>query len=242
VLVSESEFEHEVNVEIARLARSLHSHQTGDLDVDDLLREVTESATRTLPHVTDAGVTLVSNRRRKEVQSLAATGPIPRTLDSLQEKHQQGPCLESIWDHHTVVVDDYASEERWPEFTVGLREQSPVRSSLSIQLYTNESELGALNLYSEKANAFTAQIEELALVLAAHAAVGLASARREDQLQSALATRDIIGQAKGIVMERHNVDAVRAFNLLVKLSQDTNTPVEKLAQRLVNVDHPLEET
>jgi GAF domain-containing protein len=173
---------------------------------------------------------------------LAATGPIPRSLDSLQEKNQQGPCLESIWDHHTVLVDDYASEKRWPEFTVGLLDESPVRSSLSIQLYTNESELGALNLYSEKTNAFTAQIEELALVLAAHAAVGLASARREDQLQSALATRDIIGQAKGIIMERHNVDAVKAFNLLVKLSQDTNTSVQQLSQRLVDVDHPLEET
>lgn len=89
--------------------------------------------------------------------------------------------MESIWEHHTVRVDDYESEARWPDFVAALVAQGPVRSSLSIQLYTNESELGALNLYSERPGAFTEQIEDLSVALAAHAAIGLSSARRGDQ-------------------------------------------------------------
>ncbi|MCG5433930.1 GAF and ANTAR domain-containing protein [Mycobacterium sp. MYCO198283] len=232
-------FESEINGAIARLARSLHSHQVAELEIEDLLLEVTRSATDMLPGVKHAGVTLVTSKRRKP-QSLAATGDIPKQVDALQERHQQGPCLESIWDRHTVLVDDFENESRWPMFVADLLSQTPVRSSLSIQLFTNERELGALNLYSDTAHTFTADIEEVGLVLATHAAIGLASARRTDELYSALASRDIIGQAKGIIMERFDVNAVRAFELLRKLSQETNTPLNEVARRLVQRDHPSE--
>jgi transcriptional regulator with GAF, ATPase, and Fis domain len=224
---------------IARLARSLQTQQASDLDTERLLLDVTEAATAMLPGVTHGDVALVINRRRREVQSIAATGPVATTLDSLQERHQQGPCLESIWDHHTVRVDDYDNETRWPDFVAALTEQTKVRSSLSIQLYTNESELGALNLYSEEAATFTPDIQEFALALAAHAAVALASARRGEQLQSALASRDLIGQAKGILMERFKVTSVVAFSMLTKLSQDSNTPLYDIARKITHLD-PLE--
>jgi GAF domain-containing protein len=235
--VSKQQSDRDVNDGIARLARSLHSHQTGDLDVEKLLLEITTSATDMLLGVDHAGVTLVQGRRRKP-QSVAPTGEIPKRVDELQDKHGQGPCLDSIWERHTVRVDDFEHETRWPKFVGDLLVETPVRSSLSIQLFTNEHELGALNLYSEHADAFSHDVEENALVLATHAAIGLAGARRTEQLHSALATRDIIGQAKGIVMERFGVDAVRAFNLLKQLSQDTNTPLNEVARRLVHRDHP----
>lgn len=50
--------------------------------------------------------------------------------------------------------------------------------------------------------------------------------------------RDIIGQAKGMLMERFNVDAAAAFQLLVNLSQNSNIRVEVIAQKLVEIDHP----
>jgi hypothetical protein len=59
-----------------------------------------------------------------------------------------------------------------------------------------------------------------------------------EQLRRAIETRDTIGQAKGMVMERFSIDAVAAFNLLVKLSQQTNTRVEQVARKLVDIDHP----
>jgi AmiR/NasT family two-component response regulator len=159
-------------------------------------------------------------------------------LDTLQEHHQQGPCLSAIRQHHTVVVDDYQAETRWPDFIAAALAQTSVRSSLSIQLFTDDSELGALNLYSEHAGNFTAHIEELALVIAAHAAVRLSGARRGRQFRTALATRDIIGQAKGIIMERYNTNAVYAFRLLVQLSQDRNESLAQIAEALVDKDHP----
>jgi GAF domain-containing protein len=234
--LSDPEFEREVHVQIARLARSMHGQRSGDIDPEDLLLEVTETAVRLLPDVHHAGVTLLD--KHKKLRSTAATGPIPRILDRLQEQHQEGPYLSAIMDHHTVRVDDFASETRWPDFVAAVVNQTAVRSSLSIQLYTNESELGALNLYSERANSFTPHIEELALAIAAHAAIGLSGARRGEQIQSALASTDIIGQAKGIIMERYNITAVAAFKLFVKVSEDRNASVAEIAQLVVDKSHP----
>lgn len=218
--------------EIARLARSLHSQKGADMSVDNLVDEVTATALRILPGVDHAGISLVDPKSRR-VRSVAATGPVPKELDNLQEALQQGPCVDTIHDRVTVRVDDYESEDRWSQFTRRALEVTPVRSSMSIQLYTHESEIGALSLYSERAHTFTAQLADLALAVAAHAAIGLATARRDDQFRTALASRDIIGQAKGMIMERFDLDAADAFNLLVNLSQEKNTPLHLIAVQLV---------
>lgn len=98
--------------------------------------------------------------------------------------------------------------------------------------------MGAPNLYSERPNAFDAESRDLAHILATHAAVAISGARRSEQFRSALASRDIIGQAKGMVMERLDIDAVRAFDLIRTLSQNTNTRLVDVAERLVRADHP----
>lgn len=161
---------------IGDLARSMHGQRSDNIDPDELLLEVTQTAVRLLAGVHHAGVTLVDRRHR--VRSTAATGDIPRTLDTLQEQHKQGPCLSALSLHHTVVVDDYQTETRWPDFVAVALAQTSVRSSLSIQLFTDDSDLSTLNLYSERAGNFTAHVEELALAIAAHGAIGLSSARR----------------------------------------------------------------
>jgi GAF domain-containing protein len=223
--------------EIARLARSLHSQKAAEIDVDNLVDEVTATAVRILPNVHHAGISLVDPKTGR-VRSVAATGAVPKDLDGLQEELQQGPCIDTIHQHVTTRIDDFETEDRWAEFIECALRTTPVRSSLSIQLYTHESEIGALNLYSERTRAFTPHVEDLALAVAAHAAIGLATARRDDQFRTALASRDIIGQAKGMVMERFDVDAADAFNLLVRLSQEKNTPLHLIAEHLVSRDHP----
>jgi AmiR/NasT family two-component response regulator len=65
-----------------------------------------------------------------------------------------------------------------------------------------------------------------------------ALAAENEQLRRALATRDVIGQAKGILTERYNIDATAAFDPLIKLSQDSNTPVTNVARTLIELDHP----
>lgn len=91
---------------------------------------------------------------------------------------------------------------------------------------------GALNLFGFGTGSFTAEPEALGAMLATHAAISLVAANRQQQFDSALASRDLIGQAKGIIMERFDVDAVRAFELLRRVSQESNTPVKVIAARL----------
>jgi AmiR/NasT family two-component response regulator len=72
------------------------------------------------------------------------------------------------------------------------------------------------------------------VVLAAHAAAAILASRQGEQLESALSTRDRIGQAKGIIMERFGVDEVQAFEMLRKLSQDGNTRLVDIAQQVID--------
>ena len=105
---------------------------------------------------------------------------------------------------------------------------------MSFKLYTANRTAGALNLFSFKANAFDGESETFGTVLAAHAAAAILASREGEELQSALSTRDRIGQAKGIIMERYNVDDVRAFEMLRKLSQDSNTRLSDIAVRVID--------
>lgn len=89
-----------------------------------------------------------------------------------------------------------------------------------------------MSLFGFRLDAFTANSEAIGAMLAEHAALAIFYAQRASQFRTALASRDIIGQAKGMIMERFGVDASRAFAMLGRISQETNTPVRDLAARL----------
>jgi hypothetical protein len=144
----------------------------------------------------------------------------------------QGPCLDAAVDELVVRCPDLSQDERWPGFAAAAVEAG-VHSMLSYQLYTHRGGAGALNLFGCTARRFNAEAEAIGAMLATHAAVALIAADKQLQFESALASRDLIGQAKGIVMERFKTDAVQAFHLLVKRSQDTNTPLRTVAAQIV---------
>ena len=125
-----------------------------------------------------------------------------------------------------------ADEQRWPRFasraaTLG------AASMLSFQLYVEGDNLGALNLYSGHPNGFDDESEQVGLLFASHAAVAFADARQLEHLSAAIATRDLIGQAKGILMERYSLDADQAFRVLTRISQHTNQRLHTIADELV---------
>ncbi|OAK56082.1 hypothetical protein A3K89_17975 [Rhodococcoides kyotonense] len=225
---------------IADLARTMHaSSGSGSHTADDVIAEVTAGATRFVPGVDHAGISLLQRHGKKHTfEAKAPTGAVSEFIDRVQNTVGDGPCLDAIRNRCTVLVDDYSTESRWPELTAALLDSTPVRSSVSILLYTDQHSIGALNLYSETPHAFGETVVDEAEALAAHAAVGISGARRDEQFRSALVSRDIIGQAKGIVMERFGLDALQAFRLLSKLSQDQNVPVVQLAGQLVASEHP----
>ena len=108
---------------------------------------------------------------------------------------------------------------------------------LSFQLYVEGDNLGSLNLYNHAANAFDDESEQIGLLFASHAAVAYADAKKIDGLAQAIASRDLIGQAKGILMERYKIDAQKAFTLLVRVSQQRNIKLRDLATELANTGH-----
>lgn len=207
-------------------------------DESDLLTSVTAAAVEQVPGAEWAGITLVSKRR---VVSVAPTDDIAKHVDHLQESVGAGPCVQAAteWSGHIVRSDDYESETRWPEFIALALSETPVRSTIAFQLYRSDAAMGSLNIHSGQPGAFTAEAEELGIAVATHAALALHAARREEQFASALASRDIIGQAKGMIMERFDIDALRAWELIRRLSQDSNTPVVELARQLIDADHPI---
>ncbi len=103
---------------------------------------------------------------------------------------------------------------------------------LSLQLYVRDEDMGALNLYSRSADGFTVDDENTGLLFASHAAVALVGARHEDSLNVGLVGRDVIGQAKGILMERYHIDAQAAFAVLLRISQSSNRKLRDIAATL----------
>jgi GAF domain-containing protein len=208
------------------LARTLQDEQ----DVDRLLNDIAVAAVDTVPGAEHAGLMVVEARRN--VTTRAATAALVIQVDQAQYRTGQGPCLNAMYEQHTVRLSDMATDSRWPDFS---REAlaSGVRSMLSFQLYVIRDNLGALNLYSSRVAAFTDESEQVGLLFAAHAAVAMAGARRQENLVRALTLRDLFGQAKGILIERHKVTGDQAFGLLVRASQHTNTKLADVAGYLV---------
>jgi hypothetical protein len=218
------------HLRIAELVQALHGRS--EADSDTVLAELAEHAAVEVPGAQYAGITLTRNA--KHIETPAATHVYPVVLDKIQQRHRQGPCLTAAWQEKVVHVPDLESEERFPLYRRDALAETPIRSIMAFQMFIADENMGALNVYSEKPNAFDADSRAVGLVFAAHTSVAWNTARREDQFKRALASRDIIGQAKGMIMERYGVDAVQAFDLLRKLSQDSNVPLIRIATDLVS--------
>jgi transcriptional regulator with GAF, ATPase, and Fis domain len=208
------------------LARSLEEQD----DPDVMLAEIIAAAVAMVPGVDEGSISVVTGRRN--IGSQAPTGDLPMQVDALQEETQQGPCLDAAYKQLTVRVADMAGETRWPEFA-RRASQAGAASMLSLQLYVEGDNLGALNLYSRTPNAFDDESEQVGLLFASHAAVAYAGVRKEAQLARAVDSRDLIGQAKGILMERYKISPERAFLVLTGASQNSNRKLHDIATELV---------
>jgi GAF domain-containing protein len=211
---------------MAELARSV----AGPRDIDDVLSGVTATAVELLTGADTAGVLLVSKGGKFE--SLFGTSELIYDVDRLQEKHNAGPCVEAAVNELIVRTEDFETETRWPQYSREVCKLG-VRSSISFKLYTGDRTAGALNVFSRRPHSFDADSEVIGSILAAHAAAAILANRESQQLQAALLSRDLIGQAKGILMERFDVDAVGAFEMLRKLSQQLNVRLAEIARRVV---------
>jgi len=212
---------------LSELARELQQEQ----DTEAILAIIVHAARELIPHVTEASVSLVIGRR--EIQSRAASGELPLRVDALQSESGQGPCLDAAYDQRVVRVPDLSKDMRWPDFAQAAYDIG-ARSMLSIQLFVEGDKLGALNLYGDEVNVFDEESEQIALLVAAHAAIAFSDAKEIEQLTQALDTRDLIGQAKGILMERFKITPQQAFLVLTKASSESNIKLRDVADHLTS--------
>jgi GAF domain-containing protein len=219
---------------LAEMARELLAQNS----VETTLERITASAVGLVPGCDAAGVLIVSNGK---VRSLAPTEALVSESDRLQERMREGPCFDAAApgpSEKVLRVADFAApSSRWPEFVPAARALG-LGSMMGFLLYTEDEELGALNLYSRRQGAFGDADETAGWALASHAAVALSSARTHAQLQEALSTRHIIGEAMGILMGRHHLTEEQAFDLLRRYSQEHNVKLREVARRVCETGGP----
>ena len=211
--------------DFARMVQQQHG------DPQRTLVEVVKAAIELVPGCDEGSISVVLGRRK--VTSEAASGELPHVVDALQEKYGQGPCLDAAYEHETVRVTDMATEKRWPRFTQAALEAGAA-GMLSFQLYVEGDNLGALNLFSRRANVFDDESEHIGLLFAAHAAVAYAAAQQQSKMQAKVTTSQLIGQAQGILMERHKLSNDQAFQVLVQSSQHSNVKLRDVAAHLAH--------
>ncbi len=210
----------------AEVARSLLDER----GVDATLERICSLAVKTVEGCQAAGISIAEGKR---VTSRSTTDELPSVVDQIQTETQEGPCVDAIKEHEVFMTGSLAEEERWPEFARRAHELTGVNSILSLRLFASEDTMGSLNLYSKAPDAFDDEDIAVGSVFAAHAAVALAGATREAQLEAKADTRDVIGMAKGMIMARQEVSDDEAFDILRRASQRTNVRLRDMAERMV---------
>ncbi|MEP7022264.1 MAG: GAF and ANTAR domain-containing protein [Actinomycetota bacterium] len=211
---------------LQHLSRALHVKEA---DLGATLNAIVFSAAETIDAVAYAGVNLLIRGR---FTPQATIGGPPPLLDAFQQRTLQGPCVDASRDQVTISVENMDDETRWPGYAE-LAVSLGVLSMLCVPLWVDEGHLGSLSLYATSRAAFSAHHAKLASLFATHAALALADAQRTDHLRVAAANRDVIGVAKGILVERYKITADEAFGLLSKASQNANRKLTAVAKDLV---------
>jgi transcriptional regulator with GAF, ATPase, and Fis domain len=209
----------------AEVARSL----LAESDVQTTLQRIVDLAVDTIDGCDHAGITFL---HAGVFTTPAASDDVPVKVDEIQYETGEGPCIDAMRDHEVFRTGDLGSEERWPEFAGRAQRETGITSMMGFRLFVAEDTLGALNVYSKRADAFDDDACAAGSVFAAHAAVALATAQHDEQMDQALASRDVIGQAKGILMAKEGITADEAFDVLRRASQRLNMKLRLLAEEI----------
>jgi GAF domain-containing protein len=209
---------------VNKLAQSL----TGG-DLDATLSALTRAAVETLPGVDHASITV--RHDDGSLQSCALTAPFLESLDAAQYAQAEGPCYDGVVHNAFTVCGDLLHDPRYPNY--GPRAAADgIRSQAGMRLFESNKTTGALNLYSTSVHALS-DIAFLATLFSTHARTAITYAREIEGLNDAVTSRQLIGQAVGILMERFNLTDARAFAFLARVSQDRNIKLRLVAQEVI---------
>lgn len=225
----------EVSPELLEALQRLSSLLESDDPLQKTLDTVAELSVRTLPGCDSAGVTL---RSEGNYSTTAATDEFSLKMDRIQYEAGEGPCVEALETAEFRQIQAVSQELRWRDFC-RRAQQDGFGSNLSFPLRINGS-VGVLNIYAKNERAFDDRTIEIGQIFARQVSIALRNAQMyvaardlAKQLNEALETRDLIGQAKGILMERESISDEEAFAMLRTISQHANVKLRDIAQRLV---------
>jgi transcriptional regulator with GAF, ATPase, and Fis domain len=226
------------------LHRAYHRLATmvlGDRKMEDVLGEILHTATELIPAAASASVTLVEGDRG---HTAAHLGELALQLDERQYERGHGPCLECGLSGSELHIRDMEHETRWPDYTP-VAAAAGAAWSVSVPLPIQERVVGALNLYGTVRGTFPEGALDLARAVSAVAAAAVvnttvlhSSQAMAMQMQEAMASRAVIEQAKGLLMGQRRCDADEAFDILRRLSQDTNRKLRDVAKALIDTAAP----
>jgi ANTAR domain-containing protein/GAF domain-containing protein len=203
-------------------------------DLEETLAQIVASAVATIPGVDAGSISMTEHGR---IETRHPTSDLIGKIDAKQSELHEGPCITAIEEppeSGTVLASDLAGADaqRWPRYAPVVVDAG-YRALMSIQLSVDRSVCAALNLYSATPDAYDEYAQTLAGLFGAQAAVLLYGVTAATQLQRAVDSRDLIGQAKGLLRARYKVDDEGAFQMLVKSSQETNLKLTAVARWLV---------
>ncbi|MDT0213021.1 ANTAR domain-containing protein [Rothia sp. ARF10] len=222
------DFDPGVARELAELAQALQAEGGRQ----GTLQTVCELAAK----VIDADHASITVRAHGGFRTVATTSELPEVVSHIQCDTGEGPSHGATDEPPTWVTGNLAAETCWPEFAAKVAEQVGVHSMLSNRLFVRDSEVGFLNAFAHRPDAFGESAVAIFGVFAAHAAVALQAAEeqeRADNLEIALRNSRRIGTAIGILMHARRIDEAAAFDLLRRQSQDTNRKLASIAEDVV---------
>ena len=180
------------------------------------------------------------DHRARPSADRVSTGDAALAADAAQYEVDDGPCLTAARQQHIVLIDDLTIDDRWPVFRRAALSKG-FKTSMSIPLNLGPSGRGGLNLYGEEAGAFAADDQDLATGFAAQASIVVANAQAywaafdaTKNLTTALESRAVIEQAKGVLIARHGYSDDDAFNELRHRSQTANRKLRAIAIDIVD--------
>jgi GAF domain-containing protein len=215
--------------QLGRLALAEHS-------LESILQAVVDLAKTVLPGDLEASITLLIDDKPT---TAVFTGQLARDCDESQYEQGYGPCLHAASTGELTEIADMQAETRWRDYVQHAAQRGAL-SSLSVPLPISDGVSGALNIYAREPNTFDADSRSAAVRFAPYAGVAVANMyvyqnaqNLAANLQKALDSRAVIDQAKGILMERYKLTAGQAFQVLVRISMQTNPKVRDIADQLV---------
>lgn len=204
--------------------------------VDAALRLVTALADRTLENADGVSVTL---ERHGRMTTVAASNDTVLRMDGHQYETGEGPCLAAAAEGRWFHSESLAEETRWPTFAPLAFEQG-INSILSSPLMTSDRPLGALNIYSTAEKAFGTHDQELAALFANQASGILAAAgfagteeQANRRFTDAMAARQTIARAQGVLMSRNRITAENAAATLHRSARSEDVTVLAYATRVL---------